>query len=69
MIQVRCLPQKSGVENLVFSNLIIELRSVLDNNFNGISNKWVFKYKLIQFQYKLLVRISTCKYMRFKMHK
>ena len=35
----------------------------LTNLFNGITNN----YKLIQFQYKLLMRISTCKYMRFKM--
>ena len=25
-------------------------------------------YKLLQFQYKLLMRISTCRYMRYKMH-
>ena len=37
---------------------------VLNNIFTGITNN----YKLIQFQYKLLMRISTCKYMRYKMH-
>ena len=37
---------------------------VLNNIFTGITNN----YKLIQFQYKLLMRISTCKYMRYKLH-
>ena len=37
---------------------------VLNNIFTGIKNN----YKLIQFQYKLLMRISTCIYMRYKMH-
>ena len=37
---------------------------VLNNIFTGITNN----YKLIQFRYKLLMRISTCKYMRYKMH-
>ena len=37
---------------------------ILSNTFTGVTNN----YKLIQFQYKLLLRISTCKYMRFKMN-
>ena len=41
----------------------IDWTQTLTNLFNGITNN----YKLIQFQYKLLMRISTCKYMRFKM--
>ena len=36
---------------------------ILNNIFTGITNN----FKLIQFQYKLLMRISTCKYMRYKM--
>ena len=35
---------------------------ILSNTFTGVTNN----YKLIQFQYKLLLRISTRKYMRFK---
>merc|ERR1712240_953787 len=41
----------------------VDWTQVLENNFKGITNN----YKLIQFQYKLLMRISTCKYMRHKM--
>ena len=41
----------------------IDWTQTLTNLFDGITNN----YKLIQFQYKLLMRISTCKYMRFKM--
>ena len=41
----------------------IDWCQVLNNLFTGITNN----YKLIQFQYKLLMRISTCKYMRYKM--
>ena len=37
---------------------------ILSNTFTGVTNN----YKLIQFQYKLLLRISTCKYMRFKIN-
>ena len=37
---------------------------ILSKTFTGVTNN----YKLIQFQYKLLLRISTCKYMRFKMN-
>ena len=36
----------------------------ISNTFTGVTNN----YKLIQFQYKLLLRISTYKYMRFKMN-
>ena len=35
--------------------------------FNSIFYCTTNNYKLIQFQYKLLMRISTCKYMRYKM--
>ena len=41
----------------------IDWSRILNNTFIGITNN----YKLIQFQYKLLLRISTCKYMRYKM--
>ena len=37
---------------------------ILSNTFTGVTNN----YKLIQFQYKLLLRISTCKYMHFKLN-
>ena len=37
---------------------------VLENLFKGSTNN----FKLIQFQFKLLMRISTCKYMRYKMN-
>ena len=35
--------------------------------FNSLHFNTCNNYKMIQFQYKLLTRISTCKYMRFKM--
>ena len=42
----------------------IDWTIILTNLINGITDN----YKLIQFQYKLLMRISTsCKYMRYKM--
>ena len=37
--------------------------AVFNNTFISITNN----YQLIQFQYKLLMRISTSRYMRFKM--
>ena len=42
----------------------IDWTEVLNNLFFSITNN----YKLIQFQYKLLMRISTCRYMRYKMN-
>ena len=38
---------------------------ILRNTFTGVT---LNNYKLIQFQYKLLLRIVTCKYKRFKMN-
>ena len=43
---------------------IIDWSSVFSSLFFCFSNN----FKLIQFYYKLLHRISTCRYMRFKMH-
>ena len=40
----------------------IQWNTILENTFTSCNN-----LKLIQFQYKLLMRISTCKYKRFKM--
>ena len=36
--------------------------------FNSLFYSKINNYKLMQFQYKLLMRISTCKYMRYKMN-
>ena len=36
--------------------------------FNSLFYCKINNYKLMQFQYKLLMRISTCKYMRYKMN-
>ena len=41
----------------------LDWTQILENFFKNITNN----NKLIQFQYKLLMRISTCKYMRYKM--
>ena len=41
----------------------VDWSAVLTNIFTGTTNN----FKLIQFQYKFLMRISTCKYMRYKM--
>ena len=41
----------------------IDWTIIFTNLFNSFSNN----YKLIQYQYKLLHRISTCRYMRFRM--
>ena len=49
--------------NIHLSRNNIDWNQTLTYLFNGITNN----YKLIQFQYKLLMRISTCKYMRYKM--
>ena len=35
--------------------------------FNNLYSKFTNNFKLIQFQYKLLMRVSTCRYSRFKM--
>ncbi len=40
----------------------IDWNGVLSNMYSITNN-----FKLVQFQYKLLMRISTCKYMRFRM--
>ena len=49
--------------SILLSRNNIDWTIILTNLFSGITNN----YKLIQFQYKLLMRISTCKYMRYKM--
>ena len=49
--------------SILLSRNNIDWTIILTNFFSGITNN----YKLIQFQYKLLMRISTCKYMRYKM--
>ena len=38
------------------------------SGFNSLFYSKTNNYKLMQFQYKLLMRISTCKYMRYKMN-
>ena len=49
--------------SILLSRNNIDWTIILTNLFSGITNN----YKLIQFQYKLLMRISTYKYMRYKM--
>lgn len=43
----------------------IDWESVLSTTFTLTNSN---NFKLIQFQYKLMMRISTCRYMRFKMN-
>ena len=54
-------PLKEWCKDLETEN--IEWVAVFNNTFISITNN----YQLIQFQYKLLMRISTSRYMRFKM--
>ena len=49
--------------NRILDRSDINWSLILENIFKIITNN----NKLIQFQYKLLMRISTCKYMRYKM--
>ena len=41
----------------------VDLNEVFKNMYGGFTKN----FKLIQFQYKLLMKISTCRYMRYKM--
>ena len=54
-------PLKEWCKDLETEN--IDWVAVFNNTFISITNN----YELIQFQYKLLMRISTSRYMRFKM--
>ena len=54
-------PLKEWCKDLETEN--IDWVAVFNNTFISITNN----YQLIQFQYKLLMRISTSRYMRFKM--
>ena len=54
-------PLKEWCKDLETEN--IDWVAVFNNTFISITNN----YRLIQFQYKLLMRISTSRYMRFKM--
>ena len=56
------LPLKSWASDLAVNN--IDWTKVLSNMYKNLSNN----FRLLQFQYKLLMRISTCRYMRYKMH-
>ena len=78
--QLKCQKIRKFITSKVDLNDILPLKTwttALGLNANGIDWKQVFKilysgftknYKLIQFQYKLLMRISTCRYMRHKMN-
>ena len=54
-------PLKEWCKDLETEN--IDWVAVFNNTFISSTNN----YQLIQFQYKLLMRISTSRYMRFKM--
>ena len=49
--------------NRILDKSNINWTVILENTFKSITNN----NKLIQFQYKLLMRISTCKYKQYKM--
>ena len=55
------LPLKNWTR--IFDSGDINWKAIFTNMYGGFTNN----FKLIQFQYKLLMKISTCRYMRFKM--